>query len=87
MTGWSTEELIGKPVSTILNQLRVPRSTGQQDDLFTGAARLPVAGQLLVTTSWGLLLAFSSELNEVGVSLFATSCFISKLTAVAPMLF
>ena len=38
LTGWAAAELIGKPVSTILHQLRVPRSVGNQDDLFTGAA-------------------------------------------------
>jgi PAS domain S-box-containing protein len=37
-TGWKAEELIGKPVSTILHQLRVNQVTGLRDDLFTGAA-------------------------------------------------
>ncbi len=38
LTGWPSAELIGKPVSTILHQLRVPRKGAKQDDLFTGAA-------------------------------------------------
>jgi len=38
LTGWLGAELIGKPVSTILHQLRLQRSTATQDDLFTGAA-------------------------------------------------
>jgi PAS domain S-box-containing protein len=36
LTGWAGPDLIGKPVSTLLHQLRVQRSG--QDDLFTGAA-------------------------------------------------
>jgi PAS domain S-box-containing protein len=38
LTGWQAGELIGKPVSTILHQLRVHRSAAGQDELFTGAA-------------------------------------------------
>ena len=38
LTGWPVGELIGKPVSTILHQLRVHRSAAGQDELFTGAA-------------------------------------------------
>lgn len=37
LTGWPGTELIGRPVATLLHQLRVNR-TGPQDDLFTGAA-------------------------------------------------
>jgi PAS domain S-box-containing protein len=38
LTGWAPGELIGKPVSTILHQIRINRSAPSQDDLFTGAA-------------------------------------------------
>src|SRR5262249_11008129 len=38
LTGWSAPDLIGKPVSTLLHQLRVQRSAAAQDELFTGAA-------------------------------------------------
>ena len=38
LTGWPAAELIGKPVSTVLHQLRLQRSAATQDDLFTGAA-------------------------------------------------
>ncbi len=38
LTGWLPAELIGKPISTILHQLRLQRSAVAQDDLFTGAA-------------------------------------------------
>jgi PAS domain S-box-containing protein len=38
LTGWPAAELIGKPVSTILQQIRINRSLLPQDDLFTGAA-------------------------------------------------
>lgn len=38
LTGWPAGELVGKPVSTILHQLRVSRSADTGDDLFTGAA-------------------------------------------------
>jgi len=38
LTGWPAGELIGKPVSTILQQIRIHRTTATQDDLFTGAA-------------------------------------------------
>ncbi|HYV30357.1 MAG TPA: PAS domain-containing protein, partial [Candidatus Binatia bacterium] len=38
LTGWPAGGLIGKPVSTILHQLRVHRSPAAQDELFTGAA-------------------------------------------------
>jgi len=38
LTGWAQAELVGKPVNTILHQLRLNRSPGAQDDLFTGAA-------------------------------------------------
>jgi PAS domain S-box-containing protein len=38
LTGWQAAELIGRPVSAILHQLRVHRSPGTQDELFTGAA-------------------------------------------------
>jgi PAS domain S-box-containing protein len=38
LTGWPAGELIGKPVSTILQQIRINRSAPPQDDLFTGAA-------------------------------------------------
>jgi len=38
LTGWPAGELIGKPVSTILHQIRINRSAPSPDDLFTGAA-------------------------------------------------
>lgn len=38
LTGWPVPELIGKPVSTILHQLRLQRTAAAQDELFTGAA-------------------------------------------------
>ena len=38
LTGWPVPDLIGKPVSTLLHQLRVQRSAATQDELFTGAA-------------------------------------------------
>jgi PAS domain S-box-containing protein len=38
LTGWPAAELIGKPVSSILHQLRLQRTAAPQDDLFTGAA-------------------------------------------------
>ena len=38
LTAWKPEELVGKPVSSILYQLRVNQVSGPQDDLFTGAA-------------------------------------------------
>lgn len=37
LTGWPGAELVGKPVATLLHQLRINRA-GPQDDLFTGAA-------------------------------------------------
>ena len=38
LTRWEGPELIGKPVSCLLHQLRVQRSAAAQDELFTGAA-------------------------------------------------
>jgi PAS domain S-box-containing protein len=38
LTGWKAEELVGKPVSAILHQLRVRDVSEPRDDLFTGAA-------------------------------------------------
>ena len=38
LTGWPVTGLIGKPVSTILHQLRLQRTAAVQDELFTGAA-------------------------------------------------
>ena len=38
ITGWKSEDLVGKPVSTILHQLRVNQLEEPRDDLFTGAA-------------------------------------------------
>ena len=38
LTGWTIGELIGKPVSSILQQIRINRAVPSQDDLFTGAA-------------------------------------------------
>ena len=38
LTGWPAGNLIGKPVSTILQQIKIHRTTATQDDLFTGAA-------------------------------------------------
>lgn len=38
LTGWAPQELIGKPVSTILDQLKVDKLPGLQDDHFTAAA-------------------------------------------------
>jgi PAS domain S-box-containing protein len=38
LTGWPAGELAGRPVTTVLHQLRVDRSRAAQDDLFTGAA-------------------------------------------------
>jgi len=38
LTKWQPAELIGKPVSTILHQLRVHSAPAAQDEVFTGAA-------------------------------------------------
>jgi len=38
LTGWPAAELIGKPVSSILHQIRVHRSVAAQDEMFFGAA-------------------------------------------------
>jgi PAS domain S-box-containing protein len=38
LTGWTAEELVGRPVSTILHQLHIHRGSGVRDELFMGAA-------------------------------------------------
>ena len=40
LLGWTPVELVGRPVSTILHQLRVDRLSGGADDLFSAAAFL-----------------------------------------------
>ena len=42
MTGFEADDLIGKPLSSILRQLRVSRGNSLHDELFAGADAISI---------------------------------------------